>query len=59
MLSANGSRILRRSIACRPSAMIKEHAETGDILVYGPDYRGLYLRAAEIVDKVLKGASAG
>ena len=31
------------------------HAEAGDLLTYGPHYRNLYRRAAEIVDKILKG----
>ena len=37
--------------------MIKGHAEAGDLMAYGPDYRDLYRRVAEIVHKILKGAT--
>jgi putative ABC transport system substrate-binding protein len=34
----------------------REFAEAGGLLSYGPDRRQLYRRAAELIDKILKGA---
>ena len=34
----------------------REYAETGGLTSYGPDFRELFLRAAELVDKILHGA---
>ena len=36
--------------------MISGHAEAGDLMAYGPDYRDLYRRTAEFVAKILTGA---
>ena len=58
MLSALRSRIAELAARNRLPTMnmIKSHAEAGDLMTYGPDYRDLYRRTAEIVDKILKGA---
>jgi ABC-type uncharacterized transport system substrate-binding protein len=35
---------------------IREHVEVGGLLSYGPNFPDLYRRAAELVDKILRGA---
>jgi ABC-type uncharacterized transport system substrate-binding protein len=37
----------------------REHVEAGGLLSYGPNFRDLYRRAAEIVDRILRGAKPG
>jgi putative ABC transport system substrate-binding protein len=58
MLYSQRSRLAEFAARNRLPAMhmIKGHAEAGDLMAYGPDYRDLYRRTAEIVDKILKGA---
>jgi len=37
----------------------REHIETGGLMSYGPNYPDLFRRAAEYVDKILRGARPG
>ena len=35
----------------------REHVEAGGLISYGPDFIELYRRAADFVDRILRGAS--
>ncbi len=39
--------------------VVREYAETGGLLAYGPSYTAHFRRAAVYVDKILKGAKPG
>ena len=38
---------------------IREHVEVGGLMSYGPNFPDMYRRAAELVDKLLRGAKPG
>ncbi len=37
----------------------RDHVESGGLMSYGPDYRAMFRRAADFVDKILRGTKPG
>jgi putative ABC transport system substrate-binding protein len=60
LVNANRSRINTLALAARLPTMhgFREYVEVGGLMSYGPSFHDLYRRAAEFVDKVLRGAKA-
>jgi putative ABC transport system substrate-binding protein len=60
-LLSQRSRIAQFAIENKmPSAYtFREHVEAGGLLAYSPNYHDLFRRAAEYVDKILKGTNPG
>ena len=58
LTAANQVRISAFALAARLPTMYlnRERLETGGLMSYGPNFPGLYRRAAELVDKILRGA---
>ena len=58
LVSANGIRINTLALGARLPTMhvYRELVEAGGLMSYGPDFSDMARRAAEIVDKVLRGA---
>jgi ABC-type uncharacterized transport system substrate-binding protein len=58
LTATNRNRILTFALAARLPTMSpnREQLEHGGFISYGPNWRDLYRRAAEIVDKILRGA---
>jgi putative ABC transport system substrate-binding protein len=61
MLFFERARIARLAIEARlPTVFgLREHVEAGGLMSYGVDQRANFRRAAELVDKILKGAKPG
>jgi putative tryptophan/tyrosine transport system substrate-binding protein len=60
LVNANRSRINTLALAARLPTMhgFREYVEVGGLMSYGPSFHDLYRRAAEFVDKILRGAKA-
>jgi len=61
LVTANRTRIIALAVAVGlPTAFSgHEFVEAGGLMSYGPDYRALFLRAADYVDKILHGTKPG
>jgi len=60
-LSANYRRIITLALGSRLPMMsgARSFVQAGALMAYGPDFPGVFKRAAEIVDKILRGAKPG
>jgi ABC-type uncharacterized transport system substrate-binding protein len=58
LVNTNRARIHTLAMGARVPAIYnaKEHVEAGGLMSYGPNFPELYRRAAEYVDKILRGA---
>jgi putative ABC transport system substrate-binding protein len=58
LVGANDVRINTLALAARLPTMntVREYVGTGGLMSYGPNYPDLFRRAAELVDKILRGA---
>jgi putative ABC transport system substrate-binding protein len=61
LVTANRTLIIALAVGMRlPTAFSgREFVEAGGLMSYGPDYRTLFLRAADYVDKILRGTKPG
>jgi putative tryptophan/tyrosine transport system substrate-binding protein len=61
LASANRSRITALAISAHLPTVVsnRDWAEEGGLISYGPNERDLFARAADYVDKILKGAKPG
>ena len=58
LISANRARINTLALGARLPTMfgLREYVEAGGLMSYGPNQADLYRRAADYVDKILRGA---
>jgi putative ABC transport system substrate-binding protein len=61
LINSNRVRINTRAVAARLPTMhgFREHVEAGGLMSYGANYSDLFRRAADYVDKILRGAKPG
>ena len=61
LIAANGTQIAAFALSVRLPTVFgaRDQVEAGGLMSYGPKYPGLFRRAAEIVDKILRGAKPG
>ena len=61
LIASNRTRIMTFALTARlPTITIsREHAEAGALMSYGPNFPDLWRRAANYVDKILRGAKPG
>ena len=61
LVNSNATRINALALSTRLPLMhsIRQNAEAGGLISYGPDLPDMYRRAAELVDKILRGAKPG
>jgi putative ABC transport system substrate-binding protein len=58
LVAANRTRIFILAAGARLPTIVntREHAEAGALMSYGPSFPALFRRAAEYVDRILRGA---
>jgi putative ABC transport system substrate-binding protein len=61
LVTSNRLRINTLALGRRLPAIYdnRDFVEAGGLISYGPDYKNIYLRAADYVDKILRGAKPG
>jgi ABC-type uncharacterized transport system substrate-binding protein len=61
LVTANRTRIVALALSARLPTIFagREFVQAGGLMSYGPDYQTLFLRAADYVDKILRGAKPG
>jgi putative tryptophan/tyrosine transport system substrate-binding protein len=61
LVVANARRIITLALAARLPTIFssRDFVEAGGLISYGPNYPALFRRAAEFVDKILRGAKPG
>jgi len=61
LVAANRTRIFTLATSAQLPTIVntREHAKAGALMSYGPNFHALFRRAAEYVDKILRGAKPG